>query len=152
MIINCAARIWNSMIILDYSDEVPNFASQLFLTMNRIDIDSTTIRVLLDVFSYKDNGVQMMYAPALDLCGYGSTVEEAKQSFKVVVSEYLRYGLENNTLEDDLHSHGWKPSSEMQEFESPDILSIVKRNKQLQSVMRKDYRKISKRMSVPVTC
>ena len=90
------------MIILDYSDEVPNFASQLFLTMNRIDIDSTTIRVLLDVFSYKDNGVQMMYAPALDLCGYGSTVEEAKQSFNVVVSEYLRYGLENNTLEDDL--------------------------------------------------
>lgn len=102
MIINCAARIGNSMIILDYSDEVPNFVSQLFFTMNRIDIDSTTIRVLLDVFSYKDNGVQMMFAPALDLCGYGSTVEEAKQSFNVVVSEYLRYGLENNTLEDDL--------------------------------------------------
>lgn len=120
--------------------------------MNRIDIDTTSIRIWLDVFSYKEDGVQMMYAPSLDLCGYGSTVEEAKQSFNVVVSEYFRFGLENGTLEADLRAHGWKPSSEMQEYESPDILSIMRSNKQLQSVMRKDYRKVSKRLSVPVAC
>lgn len=70
--------------------------------MNRIDINTANIRVWLDVFSYKEDGVQMMYAPALDLCGYGATVDEAKQSFEVVVSEYLRFGLENGTLEEDL--------------------------------------------------
>lgn len=128
------------------------FCSPSYWTMNRIDFDAAAIRVSLDVFSYKENGVQMMYAPALDLCGYGITVEEAKQSFEVVVSEYLRYGLENRTLEEDLRAHGWKPSSEMQEFESPDILSLVRRNKQLQNVMRKDYRKVSRRLSVPVSC
>ena len=120
--------------------------------MNRIDIDNTHISVWLDVFSYKDNGVQMMYAPSLDLCGYGATVDDAKQSFEVVVSEYLRFGLENQTLETDLRAHGWKSGSEMQEFESPDILSLIRRNKQLQKVMRNDYRKVSKRLSVPVCC
>ena len=120
--------------------------------MNRIDFDTTAIRVWLDVFSYKDDGVQMMYAPALDLCGYGTTMDEAKNSFEVIVSEYLRFGIENGTLQRDLRAHGWKPSSEMQEFESPDILSIVRSNKHLQSVMRKDYRKVSKRMSVTVAC
>lgn len=129
------------------------FCSPILWTMNRIDFDTAAIRVRLDVFSYKEDGVQMMYAPALDLCGYGTTVEEAKNSFEVVVSEYLRFGLENGTLERDLRAHGWTPSSEMQEFESPDILSIVRKNKQLQNVMRKeDYRKVSRRISVPVTC
>lgn len=120
--------------------------------MNRVDVDTTNIRILLDVYSYKEDGVQMMYAPALDLCGYGATVEDAKRSFKVVVSEYFRYGLENGTLEADLRSHGWKPGSEIQEFESPDIMSLIRNNKQLQGVMRKDYRKVSKRLSVPVVC
>ena len=73
--------------------------------MNRIDINTTNIKVWLDVFSYKEDGVQMMYAPALDLCGYGTTMDEAKRSFEVVVSEYLRFGLENRTLEDDLRAH-----------------------------------------------
>ena len=135
------------------SEKIAYFCFPSYWTMNRIDFDTATIRVRLDVFSYKEEGVQMMYAPALDLCGYGATVEEAKHSFEVVVSEYLRYGLENGTLEDDLRSYGWKPSSEMQEYESPDILSIVRSNKQLQNVLRKaDYRKVSKRLSVPVTC
>ena len=119
--------------------------------MNRIDISNTHIGVWLDVFSYKDNGVQMMYAPSLDLCGYGTTIEEAKHSFEVVVSEYLRFGLENQTLESDLLAHGWKSGAAMQEYESPDIVSIIKRNKQLQKVMRNDYRKVSKRLSVPVS-
>ena len=118
--------------------------------MNRIDITTTNIRVWLDVYSYKEDGVQMMYAPALDLCGYGPTVDEAKRSFEVVISEYLRFGLENGTLRDDLHAHGWTSSAEMQEYESPDIMSIIRNNKQLQGVMRGDYRKVSKRLSVPV--
>ncbi|MBO4670436.1 MAG: hypothetical protein J5640_01140 [Bacteroidales bacterium] len=118
--------------------------------MNRIDINTTNIRVWLDVFSYKEDGVQMMYAPALDLCGYGATMDEAKKSFEVVVTEYLRFGLENGTLKDDLSAHGWTSSSEMQEYESPDILSIIRSNKQLQTVMHRNYRKISKRLSVPV--
>lgn len=121
-------------------------------SMNRIDITTATISVWLDVFSYKENGVQMMYAPTLDLCGYGSTVDEAKHSFEIVVSEYLRFGLENKTLEDDLRAHGWKQCAEMQEFESPDIVSILRNNKQLQHVIRKDHRKVSKRLSVPVAC
>ena len=116
--------------------------------MNRIDINTTSIKVLLDVFSYKEDGVQLMYAPALDLCGYGATVDEAKHSFEVVVSEYLRFGLENGTLRDDLLIHGWTSSAEMQEYESPDIMSIIRSNKQLQSVMRRNYRKVSKRISV----
>ena len=137
---------------MDYWDIVSIFARLDLRAMNRLDFDTSCIKVCLDVFSYRENGVQMMYAPALDLCGYGATLDEAKQSFEVVVSEYIRFGLENGTLSVDLRAHGWKPSSEMQEYESPDIVSIVKKNKQLQSVMRKNYRKVSKRLSVSMAC
>lgn len=118
--------------------------------MNKIDISNNYIKVCLDIFAYRENRVQMMYSPALDLCGYGYTADEAKKSFETTVTEYLRYALENNTLHEDLNAHGWVKTTKEKEFMSPDIIKLMRSNKQLQSVMRNNYRKVSRRISVPV--
>ena len=51
--------------------------------MNKLEIKDGYINVSLDVFSYKEGDVRIMYSPALDLSGYGKNVEEAKRSFEI---------------------------------------------------------------------
>ena len=75
--------------------------------MNRIEIKNGIIKASLDLFSYRENGMQIVYAPALDLAGYGETRSAARHSFDVSFSEYLRYTVEKGTLQDDLLAHGW---------------------------------------------
>lgn len=67
----------------------------------------------VSVFVYKDleypNGdMYIAYCPELDLVGYDTTEGKAKKDFRVVLSEYLEYALQNGTLEADLISHGWR--------------------------------------------
>ena len=46
--------------------------------MNRVEVKNGYIKTSLDIFSYKEDNVRIVYSPALDLSGYGNTVEEAK--------------------------------------------------------------------------
>ena len=71
-------------------------------------------RVKVSVVQFKEDGVFIVYCPALDLSGYGNSDREAKQSFKTVLLEYIRYADNKGTLNDDLKEHGWvrtKPRS-----------------------------------------
>ncbi len=79
--------------------------------LNEIRNTSTGVVVKLDVYFFKEDETVIAYSPALDICGYGYTEEEAKESFHVVVCEYLDYGLSHKTLISDLRSHGWKVRS-----------------------------------------
>ena len=46
--------------------------------MNKVEVKKGYIKALLDLFSYKEGNVRIVYSPALDLSGYGNTLEEAK--------------------------------------------------------------------------
>ena len=64
-------------------------------------------RVKVSVVQFKEDGVFIVYCPALDLSGYGNSDREAKQSFKTVLLEYIRYADKKGTLNDDLKAQGW---------------------------------------------
>ena len=71
-------------------------------------------RIKVSVVQFKEDGVCIVYCPALDLSGYGYSDKEARQSFKTVLLEYIRYADNKGTLNDDLKAHGWvrtKPKS-----------------------------------------
>lgn len=71
-------------------------------------------RVKVSVVQFKEDNAFIVYCPALDLSGYGLSNREAKQSFKTVLLEYIRYADNKGTLNDDLKAHGWvrlKPKS-----------------------------------------
>ncbi len=63
-------------------------------------------RVPLIIFE-EDNYV-IVHCPALDLSGYGKSEESAKESFQIVLAEYLQYTTNKGTLGKDLESLGWK--------------------------------------------
>lgn len=81
--------------------------------MNRIEIKNGIIKANLDLFSYREDGIRILYAPALDISGYGQTLCAARQSFEISFSEYLRYALDKETLESDLQAHDWKSASNL---------------------------------------
>ena len=51
------------------------------------------VRVRLSYILFEDGGQTVVYCPALDVYGYGADEREAKESFKVCMSEYLEASL-----------------------------------------------------------
>lgn len=120
--------------------------------MNKVEVKKGYIKALLDLFSYKEGNVRIVYSPALDLSGYGNTLEEAKRSFEVTIKEYLRYCVENGTLDADLVQHGWKKVASEPDYQSPDIVSLIKTNNNLRTLIKGNYSKTTRSVSVPYSC
>lgn len=109
---------------------------------NYIRIANGHVDARLDVLFYSENGIYYAFAPAIDLVGYGLTQEEARASFGTVFQEYIKFGVENKTLDRDLQRHGWQ--SQGRRFASPGFVVVLQNNKQLQKVVTtRDYAKAS---------
>lgn len=74
---------------------------------NKIISKDGNIKVTLDVYLFMDGDTYIAYSPALDLSGYGMSESEAKDSFSIVMEEYINYGLSHRTLVKDLRAHRW---------------------------------------------
>lgn len=108
-----------------------------------IRVRKGNVEAKLDVFIYENDGFMVAYAPALDLMGYGKTVEDAKASFEIVVEDFFETTIKKNTLSQYLIEHGWTQESRKVEFVSPLALNILEVNKQLQDIFSTDFQKQS---------
>ena len=84
--------------------------------MSTIKKTGNEIHVHVSVFLYKDadypdGDMYIAYCPALDLTGYDTTEEGARESFQTVMEEYLEYTSAHGTLESDLKAHGWRKTN-----------------------------------------
>lgn len=59
-----------------------------------IKVSKGHVEAMLDVFIYENDGFKIAYAPALDLMGYGKTVDDAKSSFEIVAEDFLDTALQ----------------------------------------------------------
>ena len=78
----------------------------LYLSGN-IEHGNKLIEVQLNVYSFKEDDSYIAYCPALDLSSYGTTEDNAMQSFKEILAITLKYMINKNTLVADLKKHGW---------------------------------------------
>lgn len=108
-----------------------------------IKVRKGNVEAKLDVFIYENDGFMVAYAPALDLMGYGKTVEDAKASFEIVVDDFFETTIKKNTLAQYLQEHGWTKESRKVEFVSPLALNILEANEQLQDIFATDFQKQS---------
>ena len=65
--------------------------------MAKLEISNGVIIVSLDVISFKEGDVNIIYSPSLDISGYGYTEAEAKRSFEIVYGEHLRFSKEKDS-------------------------------------------------------
>lgn len=112
---------------------------------NKITNSGDTLTVILDVYLFMEGDTYIAYSPALDLSGYGTTEQEARQSFSIVLDEYISHGLSHRTLLKDLRAHGWKVRSWAQrKMSAPSFDNMIQNNDLFKDILRnKEYRKIS---------
>lgn len=112
---------------------------------NYIKVTKGKVDAKLDVFIYENDGFKIAYAPALDLMGYGKTIEDAKASFEIVSEDFFETTIQRGTLKQYLEEHGWSKEARKVEFLSP-VAWDIRDNKQLQDIFALDFEK----QTVPV--
>ena len=108
------------------------------------------VDISVTVYLFKEGDLIVSFCPSLDLAGSGIDEESAKNSFEVVMEEYLSYCIEHKTLHEDLKKHGWKENAVA--LQEPSFESLYKTNRELRKIVGKpnpDYRCVS--VNTPVT-
>lgn len=71
-------------------------------------MDKIDFIVNLQLQLMKEGKTAVVYCPALDICGYGSTPEDAKKDFDAALKIFLDETTAHQTLDKALEELGWK--------------------------------------------
>ncbi|MCC5918719.1 MAG: hypothetical protein JJU02_15470 [Cryomorphaceae bacterium] len=116
---------------------------------------SMNIQVQLHIIMFYEEETYFVYAPALDLVGYGDTEDEAKESFDVVLKEYLDYTTKKDTIFIDLQRLGWqvkRAKKSRPKVSPPSYEDLVVNNEKLKNLVigMRDMSIRSRNVSIPV--
>ncbi len=112
---------------------------------NKIVNRNGNLSVTLDVYVFMDGDSYIAYSPALDLSGYGDSEDAAKESFSIVMDEYIAYGVSRRTLVKDLRAHGWRVKSlKQRKMSAPSFDTLLRSNNTFKDILEnKEYRKVA---------
>ena len=109
-----------------------------------------TIKVEVPVMVFKEEKTWFAYLPSFDLTGYGNDTEEAKESLKIVLDEFIRYSLNKKTFFDELRRLGWEIKSKKRPLHAPKMSDLIQSNEQLREIIdSKQYSTSSYQVNVP---
>lgn len=106
----------------------------------------------ISLISFKEDGVVIIYAPALDLSACGTDIQDAKKSFAVALEEFFRYTVNKNTLLIELQKLGWKikGGKKSPKLSSPDFSTLLNENKTFEQIVEnKEFQKFTEKVSIP---
>jgi len=95
------------------------------------------INIGLSLYSWKDDDIYYIYSPALDITGYGKTVEEANKSFKITLDEFVTYTYNKNTIFDVLEQLGWTVNRKKKRVHAPDFEELIEDNQLFKDIITK---------------
>lgn len=72
--------------------------------VNSISFNKKGVKLNISVISFVEEKTHIVFCPALDMSGYGTTEDEAFESLKVSIKEYLDYTLKKSLLSKTLQS------------------------------------------------
>ena len=111
------------------------------ISKDRVSSVSDEVRINLLLVHFKDESqVLFIYAPHLDLTGYGENLVEAKKSFDVVFQDFIDFTIENKTLTKVLNQLGWRIKSNSKdhpELLTPGIETIIGQNEFVSEIFNK---------------
>ncbi len=85
----------------------------------RYDGRKHRVEIRLELIDWEDDNLYFQYAPALDLTGYGNSTEEAAQSFKIQLGEFVNYTLNKGTVYEELERLGWTVNKKKKRIVAP---------------------------------
>ena len=122
-----------------------------FIFDAELKVPKGNISAHLDLYSFLDKNIHILYCPALDMSGYGETEEDAQKSFEEVFTTSMAYMVNKNSLHDDLKKHGWNiRGKKSHDLKSPKFEDMYKTNKEFKDIIdNKPYQKIYKDVCIP---
>lgn len=107
---------------------------------NSITLNGKEISISVSVFLFKEEGAYIAYCPSLDLSGYDTTEDRAREDFEYMLREWLKEQTSNGTLLRDLQRHGWKMGHNM--ATEPSFTDLLRHNQSAGKVLAMpEYRK-----------
>ncbi len=86
------------------------------------------VELNVSIFLWEEDSIFYVYAPALDLTGYGLSKEEARESFETVLHEFIVYTHNKKTIFKELENLGWAVNKRKKRIISPDFEDMLSEN------------------------
>lgn len=114
---------------------------------------NTTIEVLLNTYIFMEDDMHYVYAPQLDITGYGSNEDEAKRSFSTMLEEFVDYTINKRTLASVMRSLGWEVKGKSKlpkKLKAPDLSEMIRDNEVLYDIVNnKEYAVQKREVGIP---
>jgi len=112
---------------------------------------STRVKVNVQVILFKEDDIWYAYLPALDINGYGNNEDEAKESLKIAINEFIRFTPNKKTFFDELKHLGWIIKKSKKSFIAPKISEMINENEELKEIVdSRSYKSDDYQVRVPV--
>lgn len=118
----------------------------------KVNVPNGNVETGLSLISFIEDGVTIIYSPALDLSGSGYDLNEAKASFWEALTEFFRYTVNKKTLLPELKRLGWsvKGGKKGRKITAPDNSSLLKSNKEFEDIFNnKEFRTFNETVQIP---
>lgn len=110
--------------------------------------DGRLVYASMELYSFVENGIRIVYCPSLDLSAAGNTLTEAQREFEQIFKMHIEDCVENGTLRDDLLAHGWKQKRSV--LNAPKATTVLSRNPMLRDIVNnRNYRKDTRSIVLP---
>jgi hypothetical protein len=109
------------------------------------------IDVHLSFIIFNQEGIMVVYCPALDVSGYGKSEEEAFKSFEISLGEFLLYTNNKETFTSELQRMGWTiKKSKYKPMIPPPMSKLLEDNDNFSKIFNTyPFRKIDHTVSLP---
>jgi hypothetical protein len=109
------------------------------------------IEISLPFIIFEEGGAEVVYCPALDVSGYGKNEEEAFESFKICLGEFLLYTTRKKTFFDELRRLGWTiKKSKYKPMVPPQFSRLLEENDNFTRIFNNfPFRKVNHSVSLP---
>jgi hypothetical protein len=103
--------------------------------------NAVIVKVRLLLIHFQDeNKVHFIYSPHLDLTGYGNDEHQAKESFGIVMEDFIDYTVKKKTIGKVLTGLGWElkgSENRPKKIVAPSISSVIHENKYISEIFDK---------------
>lgn len=104
----------------------------------------------LPLYIFLDDESYCVFCPPLDLIGYGEDEFEARKSFELNLEIFIDSGINENTIEEELISMGWRIEKEMRVIDPPSMNHILENNNDFIEMFKNyEYKKIFTQVVIP---
>jgi hypothetical protein len=111
----------------------------------------TSLSFPLQMFTFEEDGMCIIYCPALDLSAYDHSIAAAKKAFETVLDETVQDWIEQGTLLQDLTAHGWRiTQGKTRHILPPSPEELMHNNTEMQHILaNKHYASYSQDVQIP---